>query len=91
MILDEIEPAWQVFLQIITQAVLTATPRERPPLGLLVITKLTLGTLSMQSICLLCRSRLETDGYIQIRRAVKHIRLQISLLFMPRKGQKVKI
>ena len=30
------------FLRIITQAVLTATPRKRPPLGLLVIAKLTL-------------------------------------------------
>ena len=29
-------------LRIITQAVLTATPRKRPPLGLLVIAKLTL-------------------------------------------------
>ena len=31
------------FLRIITQAVLTATPRKRPPLGLLVIVKLTLS------------------------------------------------
>ena len=30
-------------LRIITQAVLTATPRKRPPLGLLVIVKLTLS------------------------------------------------
>ena len=30
------------FLQIITQAVLTATPRERPPLGLWVLAKLPL-------------------------------------------------
>ena len=39
MIFDEIEPAWQVFYGLLHKP---AMPRKRPPLGLLVIAKLTL-------------------------------------------------